>query len=150
MNREQKELLKRMEKENNTVDNTEKIRRLKHSERIRQDVYTMQTMKKCVKPEEEKHMEEWYKKNCSFLYENYKTIFTRLLSNEINVPLLFTFLDCLKKVEDGELQQQEASFEIGKLLKQLYIDPKINEEKKEYNVGKQISWKDFKKTQTQN
>jgi hypothetical protein len=148
MNREQKELLKKMEKENNTIDNTEKIRRLKHSELIRRDVYTMQTMKRCVKSkEEEKHMDEWYKTNCSFLYENYKTIFTRLLANEINVPLLFTFLDCLKKVEDGELEQQEASFEIGKILKQLYIDPKINEERKEYNVGKKISWEEFKKTQ---
>jgi hypothetical protein len=147
MNREQKELLRKMEKENNTVDNTEKIRNLKHSDRIRQDVFTMQTMKKCVKPEEEQHMVEWYKKNCSFLYENYKLIFNRLLSNELEVPILFQFLDCLKRVEDGELKQQEASFEIGKLLKQLYIDPKIQEEQKEYTKGKTISWKDFKTKQ---
>jgi hypothetical protein len=145
MNREQKELLRRMEKENNTIDNTDKIRKLKHSDKIRLDVYTMQTMKKSVKSEEEKHMVEWYKKNCSFLYENYKGIFDRLLSNEIDIPLLFTFLDCLKRVEDGELHQQEASFEIGKILKQLYIDPKLEEEKKEYNKGKSISWSDFKK-----
>ncbi len=146
MNREQKELLKRMEKENNTIDNTDRIRKLKHSDKIRQDVYTMQTMKRCVKPEEEKHMMEWYKKNCSFLYENYKTIFEKLLKNELDIPLLFTFLDCLKRVEDGELQQQEASFEIGKILKQLYIDPKIQDEKTEYNKGKNVSWNDFKKS----
>ncbi len=147
MNREQKELLKKMEKENNTVDNTENIRKLKNSDKIRQDVITIQTMKQCVKPEEEKHMVEWYKKNCSFLYENYKTIFNKLVSNEIDIPLLFKFLDCLKRVEDGELQQQEASFEIGKLLKQLYVDPKIQEEKKEYNKGKSLSWNDYKNNQ---
>ncbi len=145
MNKEQKELLKRMERENNTVDNTENIRKLKHSDKIRQDVFIIQKMKQCVKPEEEKHMVEWYKKNCSFLYENYKTIFNKLVSNEIDIPLLFTFLDCLKRVEDGELQQQEASFEIGKILKQLYVDPKIQEEKKEYNTGKPLSWSDYKK-----
>lgn len=144
MNREQKELLKRMEKENNTVDNTDKIRRLKHSEKIRQDVLTMQKMKGCVKAEEIPKMEEWFKQNCSFLYENYRYIFNRLLSNELNPQLLFTFLDCLKRVEDGELQQQEASFEIGKILKQLYVDPKIENDKKEYNVGKNISWNEFK------
>jgi hypothetical protein len=146
MNREQKELLKRMEKENNTVDNTNLIRKNKNSDKIRQDVYTMLNMKKCVNPDEEKHMLEWYKKNCSFLYENYKTIFERLLSDSIDVNLLFTFLDCLKRIEDGELEQQEASFEIGKILKQLYVDPKIKEEQKEFTKGKTISWKDFKKS----
>lgn len=144
MNSEQKELLKRMEKENNTVDNTEKIRKLKHSERIRQDVFTMQKMKGSVKREEIPKMEEWFKQNCSFLYENYRLIFNRLLSGELNVQLLFTFLDCLKRVEDGELEQQEASFEIGKILKQLYVDPKIENDKKEYNTGKNISWNEFK------
>jgi hypothetical protein len=144
MNNEQKELLKRMQQENNTIDNTEKIRKLKHSDKIRQDVYTIQKMKSCVNKNEIPKMEEWYKRNCPFIYENYKLIYNRLLSDEIDVPLLFTFLDCLKKVEDGELEQQEASFEIGKILKKLYIDPKIEENKKEYNKGKSISWNEFK------
>jgi hypothetical protein len=146
MNKEQKELLNRMIKENNTVDNTENIRKNKISDKIREDVYTIQKMKQSVKPEEEKHMIEWYKKNCSYLYENYKTIFERLLNNEMDVKLLFTFLDCLKRVEDGELEQQEASFEIGKILKQLYVDPKIKDEKQEYTKGKPVSWSDFKKS----
>jgi hypothetical protein len=57
--------------------------------------------------------------------------------------ILWTFLDCLKKIEDGLLDQHEASFEIGSLLKRMYVDPKIDKEP-EFTQGKKISWDEYK------
>ena len=69
--------------------------------------------------------------------------------------ILNQFLDVLRKIEDGELDQHEGSFLVGTLLKTLYVDSAIrkgekldeqnNEEKeppKKPEVS--ISWKQFK------
>ena len=63
----------------------------------------------------------------------------------------------LKKIEDGEVDQNEGAFLVGTLLKEIYIDSalkkadKLNKkydlEKKEELVQvpiKNISWKQFK------
>ena len=68
------------------------------------------------------------------------------------------FLDELESIEKGEKNQHEASFEIGKLLKRMYIDPHIGEEKEEdkektmnnkrekvKDQSKSMSWSDYKK-----
>jgi hypothetical protein len=66
----------------------------------------------------------------------------------------------LQKVEDGLLDQHEASFEVGTLLKKIYVDSalrkaeKLNaetgEKEPEYK-GPQvnISWRDFKNNNIQ-
>jgi hypothetical protein len=78
--------------------------------------------------------------------------------NEIDLEILFKFLNVLRQIEDGELDQHEGSFVVGKLLKELYVDSalrkadKLNEEReKEKPVEKvvepiNISWKQFKAT----
>ena len=40
------------------------------------------------------------------------------------------FIDKLKEIEDGEVDQHEASVDIGKILKQMYIDSALKREKK--------------------
>jgi hypothetical protein len=40
----------------------------------------------------------------------------------LNVNTLFEFLSVLKTIEDGDLNQHEGAYKIGKLLKKLYID----------------------------
>ena len=70
------------------------------------------------------------------------------------------FLDELESIENGEKNQHEASFEIGKLLKKMYIDPRISEDNKEKkqepksdsnkrekktDPSKTMSWADYKK-----
>jgi hypothetical protein len=49
----------------------------------------------------------------------------------------------LKKIEDEELTFYQASYEIGTLLKNMYVDPIIDKEK-EMRKSKNISWDDYK------
>ena len=76
----------------------------------------------------------------------------------IDINILYRFLDILKSIEDGKLDQHEGSFKVGEILKQIYIDSALREEKnldkKHKNNSnskekvlkpKKISYKEFKK-----
>ena len=76
--------------------------------------------------------------------------------DEIDITILYQFLDVLKKIEDGELDQHEGSFQVGTLLKKLYVDSalkkaeKLDEENKTakeemIKPSVQINWRQFKK-----
>lgn len=143
MNPEQRIQLNELIRANNSVDNTPLIRELKHSSKIWDDVKKMVLLK---------HGKEWkdVESDCireaQFLYTNYTMIFNRLLRDRLDVPILYSFLNVLKDIEDGTLDQHEASFQIGTLLKQMYIDPKLEEVKEPtYVKGQTISWQEFKK-----
>jgi hypothetical protein len=93
--------------------------------------------------------------DCPFLFNYYTDIYNKIRKDEINLQILFKFVDMLKRIEDGELNQHEGSFLIGTLLKELYVDSalkkaeKLDEkeeekEKEPMREGLQISWKDFK------
>jgi len=68
--------------------------------------------------------------HCNFLWNNYTNIFNRLLKDELNVNILYKFLEQLRRIEDERLDQMEASVEIGKLLKELYIDSALKRSNK--------------------
>ena len=68
--------------------------------------------------------------HCNFLFNKYTNIFNRLLKDEIDIRILLTFVKTLKQVEDGEVDQNEASVVVGKILKELYIDSALKREKK--------------------
>jgi 5-methylthioribose kinase len=55
----------------------------------------------------------------------------------------------LKKIEDGELTFYQASYEIGMLLKNMYVDPIIDDKEKEMKKGRNIDWNEYKKINTQ-
>ena len=59
-----------------------------------------------------------------------------MIKNEINMKIMYRFLDVLSTIENGEKDQHEASYEIGMLLKQLYIDKKIDLSKKKQDKTK--------------
>ena len=59
---------------------------------------------------------------CSFLFTNYTDLYNRLRKNELNLDILGHFLVVLRRVEAGEVDQHEASVQIGTILKELYID----------------------------
>ena len=146
MNPEQRIQLNELIRANNSVDNTPLIRELKHSSKIWDDVKKMVLLK---------HGKEWkdVESDCireaQFLYTNYTMIFNRLLRDRLDVPILYSFLNVLKDIEEGTLDQHEASFQIGTLLKQMYIDPKLEEVKEPtYVKGQTISWQEFKKNRT--
>ena len=72
-----------------------------------------------------------------------------------STSILNKILNCLEKIENGNCDQQEASFEVGSLLKQLYIDSALQNAKKlesNENIEKEtikvepknISWAEYK------
>ena len=54
-------------------------------------------------------------------------IFNKLKKDELNLNILHKLLDILKQIEKSELDQHEGAFEVGKLLKAMYIDSASNE-----------------------
>ena len=142
--------LQQMIKANNVSDQTDIIRNLKHSSQLRESVTTMLKLKhQCGDPQE---FAESAIRECYFLYLNYTDIFNKIKKDEIDIGILFQFLDVLQKIEEGVVDQHEASFEVGTLLKKIYVDSalkkadKLNESRPEpvYLSGSSITWKQFK------
>ena len=143
MNPEQRIKLNELISANKSVDNTKMIRELKHSSLIRKDVHTIQQLKNECKDHAE--LDRRASIECHFLFSTYTMIYNRLIRDQIDVMVLMTFLNCLKKIEDGELDQHDASFEIGTLLKRMYVDPIVEKEKEpEYKKGKNLTWQEYK------
>ena len=146
MNQEQRLQLNELVKANNSVDNTSLIRELKHSSLIWEDVKKIIQLKK---KKDVMNLETECIQQATFLYKNYTMIFNRLLKDRLDVTILYSFLEVLKEIETGKLDQHEASFKIGTLLKQMYVDPRLEELKEPtYIIGQSISWQEFKKKRT--
>ena len=150
MDESQKELLQKIIKENNTEDNTEKIRTLKHSSQIRKDVSNIHNIKRKLRTRDFKTIDRECQSKASFLFRNYPIIYNKMLKNEINMKIMYKFLDALVSIENGSRNQHEASYEIGMLLKELYVDKKIDMSKEKTrqinNVKtKKISYEEYKK-----
>ncbi len=146
--------LQNMIKANNVEDQTEFIRNLKHSQVIRQDVNTMILLKAKYRGDDAKIHEECVNE-CNFLFTYYTDIYNKIRKDEIDIGILNKFLDVLKRIEDGELDQHEGSFLVGTILKELYVDSALkkadklneNEEPRPEPIKPQqnVSWKQFKK-----
>lgn len=141
-----------MIKEGACVDNTDTIRQLKHSSLITQNLNTLLRIKKNYKDQHSvvdlKELDEECLKECRFLFDNYTSIYNKLLRDQIDLKVFYKFLYFLKKIEDGELTFYQASYEIGTLLKTMYVDPIVEDKEKEKEKGrnvKPISWDEFKK-----
>jgi hypothetical protein len=141
MNAEQRIQLNDLIRANNSVDNTSLIRELKHSSKIEADVKTLIRLKQ---GKEWKDIESECIQEANFLYTNYTMIFNRLLRDRLDVSIFFTFLELLREIEQGRLDQHEASYEIGMLLKRMYVDPKLDIQPT-HVTGQSISWQEFKK-----
>ena len=79
----------------------------------------------------------------------------------IDLKILFQFLEVLGKIEDGELDQHTGSFEVGLLLKKIYVDSALRKAEKlntdtgvvepEYKRPQvEISWKQYKAINSSN
>lgn len=156
MDSEQQKILNQMIKENNTQDNTQAIRDKKHSMLIRKDIAKIQNIKRKLKSKDFKTLDMVASKQCGFLFTFYQNIYNKMLKDEINIKIMYSFLDELESIEKGKQNQHEASYKIGMLLKQLYIDKKIDtklEEKgkdnkeKKLEKPKKISYEEYLKMQ---
>ena len=157
MDSSQKLQLQQMIKANDTEDHTENIRNLKHSELLRTDINLLIVLKNKYRDDADQlNLEAMVE--CSFLFTYYTEIYNKVRKDEIDLYILFQFLDVLKKIEDGGLDQHEGSYEVGMLLKKLYVDSALKKADKinsQYdNADKRvevepikISWRQFKKTQ---
>lgn len=157
MNKDERKKLDEIIKKNNVQDNTEKIQTLKHSKLIRQAVAQIRNVKRRVKTKDFKVLDRECMKHCGFLFTHYPNIYNKLLKDEIDIQILYTFLDSLQEIEDGKKTQHEASYDIGMLLRKLYVEKKVdihsdpNKPKKnktrQQASAKKISYEDFKKQQ---
>ena len=146
--------LQKMITVNNVEDQTGLIRDLKHSYILRENVNNLVMLKaKHFDNVDELNLEAMVE--CNFLFTYYTDLYNKIRKDEIDLKILFQFIDVLRKIEDGLVDQHEGSFEVGSLLKKIYIDSALRKAEKlnaetgvlepEYK-GPQvdISWKQFK------
>lgn len=146
--------LQKMITANNVEDQTQLIRDLKHSFLLQNDINNLLMLKMKYRNDIEMlNMEAPIQ--CQFLFNYYTDIYNKIKKDEIDLSILNQFLNVLRRIENGELDQHEGSFVIGKLLKEMYIDSalkkadKINaqyDDEKEEQIAPvvEVSWKQFK------
>lgn len=150
MNGEQRIALDKLIKQYDCEDTTNLVRSLKHSVKIRQCINDLVKLKTETPSHEE--FKQKSRQVASFLYDNYTKIFNWFVDGQLNLEIMDKFLVMLSRIENGELDQHEASYNIGMLLKDIYIDNRINisdleeeDEKDKYTQPTHdISWKEYK------
>lgn len=163
MNKSERLQLDKMIKENNVQDFTKEIRAKRHSKFLRDDINRFVEFKKQNAKLKENNPEEFERlliSKCQFLFTYYTDIFNRVRKDELDLNIFNEFIDILERIENSELDQHEGSFEVGKLLKKIYIDSalkkadKLNKEHEEdmpiIKEPKKISWAEFKKKNLKN
>lgn len=150
--------LKQLVNEMDCDNNTENIRKLKHSVLIRDDIRKLENLKKSNETLSKTGLFiEMCQEQCKFLYNNYTDIFHKVIKDELDLQIMTKLLIILKLIEDGKVDQHEGSVMVGKYLKELYVDSAVRcadnldkeheAEKVQINEGSNISWKDFVKSQ---
>jgi len=134
-------------------DNTDLIRKLKHSKLLRSSITKLKELITRNASKEEMEMEKF--NSCYFLFTYYTDIYNKIISDTIDIKLLMLFVDTLERIENEELDMNEGSVVIGRVLKEIYIDSalKLSEKLDKQHAGEipafkesiQISWKEYKK-----
>lgn len=146
--------LKQLVDEMQCENNTDNIRKLKHSTLIRDDVRKIDTLRNTNPSLSQEELKTLCVTQCKFLNENYNDIFNKMVKNELDLTIMTKFLTVLKLIEDGRVDQHEGSVMVGKILKELYLDSAVKhadnldkqyaDQKELPIVGKTISWKEYK------
>ena len=141
-------------------DNTDYIRKHKISSSIRKDVERMKELKSryTIEQQNEESFVELCRQECSYLFMQQPGIFYRLFKNELDLTLLQKVIDTLQQIEDGHINQHDASVNIGQLVADLYTDSALkaaaNLDAKNPAEAKpeakrpvhSISWSEYRKT----
>jgi hypothetical protein len=161
MNDNERLNLQKMINENNVVDYTNDIREKKHSTKIKEDVQRLLRLKETYSNLDLEQLDEMCVYQCNFLFTNYTDIYNRIKKDELNLTILDELLAVLAKIENSALDQHAGAYEVGKILKAMYIDSalikadkidkktgkKIEGGQKEVVPAKNISWKEYKQKQ---
>ena len=161
MNADEKLNLKKMLAQNQDyVDHTEDIRRLKHSGLLLDGMRDIEKLKRSKAELREKSPDEFYelcKTIAPVMYNLYTDLFNKLVKDELNLVIMVKLIRVLELVEQGQYDQNEGSMIVGKILKELYVDSAIrlgekldkanesNEPVVHREEPKNISWKQWAK-----
>lgn len=151
--------LKHLINKSDCENNTEDIRKLKHSTKIRDDIRRLENLKVAnpeLRKSDPQKFEELCQQESAFLYNHYTDLFNKVLKDELDLVIMTRLLVILKLIEDNKVDQHEASVMVGKILKELYVDSAIkradnlDKEHAEEVVSqvepKKITWKQFSST----
>ena len=97
--------LQKMIKANNVEDQTQLIRDLKHSELLRNDINYLILLKSKYANDIESLMNESMKE-CQFLFTYYTDIYNKVRKDEIDLTILYRFLDVLKQIIEKGLKEK--------------------------------------------
>ena len=165
MNADDKINLQNILQQSDAEETTDKIRNLKHSQKIKEDVTRMIELKTKyarLRTSNADQFESMCISQCNFLFTTYTNIYNKLYKDELDLNILANFIDVLKRIEDGEIDQHEGSYLVGQLLKKIYVDSAIkhseNVDKKNakhtktsskpVKKPKKLSWAEYKKMDT--
>jgi hypothetical protein len=154
--------LQKLIKQNDVKDTTDEIRIKRHSFPIKQDIQRLIVLKNTHNELFKNNFNEFENmciNECQFLFNKYTDIFNKILKNELDLNLFGRFLEILKKIEDGDIDQHTGSFQVGSILKQIYVDSALrrseslkngvnnsseNDVNKSLVEPKNISWNEWK------
>ena len=109
-------------------DNTAYIRSTKHSRQMSIDVREIELLTKTHKglyDTDPAAFTELARQKCSFLFSRYTDIFNRLVAGTVDISTMYEMLRILRMIEDGEVEQEEGSLLVGRVLKKLYVDSAV-------------------------
>ena len=161
MNEQESLDLKRMVGEINCDNNTDRIRKLKHSSEIAHNVKKIADIRKQMPQLSHSELLSKCQTECAFLYSHYTDIFHKCICGEVDLVMMGKFLTVLQMIENGTVDQHEGSVYIGKILKEIYVDSALKradaldaaaaaatsadgDQAPPKPVAKSISWKEFK------
>jgi len=147
-----------MVKDSDVEETTDLIREVRHSRQIKSCVDTLVRLRNEnveLAKDNPSEFDDLCIYHCSFLFNHYTDIYNKVKKDEIDMEILDKFLGVLGRIEDGAIDQHEGSFEVGKLLKELYVDSalrkaeKLEEENKPApkKESRTICWREWKKQQ---
>lgn len=154
MDANQKLQLQDMIQANGTQDQTDLIRNLKHARILRAEVDNLLFTRAKYRNESAEFINNECMNECHFLFTYYTDIYNKVRKDEIDLSILNRFFDMLEQVEDGSLNQHEASFQVGTILKELYVDSALKKAEKldaledkssHIKAASNISWSEYKK-----
>jgi len=146
--------LNKMIDANQVQDCTTEIREKKHSGKIAADVQRLVNLRK--RYASLAGYDDMCVAQCNWLFNNYTDIFNKVKKDEMNLDILAQLLTVLQNIEEGQLDQHTGAYEVGLLMKKIYIDgallkaKKLDDgldEKTVTNEPKNISWKEYKAAQ---
>lgn len=161
MNPEERLNLKKMLAQNTDyVDHTNDIRRLKHSGLLLDSMRDIEKLKRANSELRENTPDafmELCRNTAPLMFSLYTDLFNKLVKDELNLVIMIRLIRILELIEQGQIDQNEGSVMVGKILKELYVDSavrvgdkldKLNEEANptqvETNEPKNVRWKQWK------